>query len=146
MAQTPEAAVKKEIRRVLEVEGVLQRAPTTRGYGKSGQLDFTCCAYGYYVGIEAKSIHSKYGAKGPTALQWQEIDEIRSHGGIAMSIDETNYDVLERVLWLLSTDRPDGAKWVADETLTRHTRPPANPTPDDGIPQPTLKKSKKETP
>lgn len=121
MAATPEAKVKSSIREMLRDYYVTQ--PTTGGYGRSGQLDFTCCIHGVYVGIEAKSIHSKYGKNGPTALQWQEIDAIQAAGGIALSIDETNLHVIDHVTACLEKAAYYDARSAAQATLTRHTRP-----------------------
>lgn len=121
MAATPEAKVKRSIREMLRDYYVTQ--PTTGGYGRSGQLDFTCCIHGMYVGIEAKSIHSKYGKNGPTALQWQEIDAIQAAGGIALSIDETNLHAIDSVIDCLLLGAHNDAHITAQATLTRHTRP-----------------------
>lgn len=137
MAETPEAGVKRQIRAILATHEVYQRAPTTGGYGRSGQLDFTVCVRGYFLGIEAKSIHSKYGHKGPTALQWKEIDEVHASDGIALSIDETNYDALQDILVCLGNGRVLAARTVARETLDRHARPTLTPDTDT---QPTKRK------
>jgi hypothetical protein len=137
MADTPEAKVKKRIRELL-ANGYYQQ-PTTGGYGRSGVLDFTCCIGGYFLGIEAKSVDSKYGAKGPTALQWDEIDKIRTSGGCAVSIDETNYRFLEAVLKALCNQDIAAARILAEHTLTRHTRPNTTPITDT---QPTIRKTR----
>lgn len=135
MAETPEAAVKRQIRSVLQHHYYQQ--PTTGGYGRSGQLDFTCCIHGYYLSVEAKSIHSKYGTKGPTALQWQEIDAIRKNGGLAMSVDETNIDKLIAVVADLREDRLRHAVTLAEKSLSRHPRPSVEVTTDT---PPTVRK------
>jgi hypothetical protein len=137
MAATPEAAVKKSIREMLS--GHYYHQPTTGGYGRSGVLDFTCCIGGHFLGIEAKSVDSKYGSKGPTALQWDEIDKIRAAGGVAMSVDETTLHVLHGVLHELEAKRHGVAVWLAEKTLSRHTRPNTTPTTDT---QPTIRKTR----
>ena len=121
MSETPEAAVKREIR--TRLAGHLQRAPVTGGYGRSGQLDFVCCIHGHYVAIEAKSVRSSYGVRGPTALQWEEIDAILAAGGIAMSIDETQYGALQQAITALEFGLVAQAAQHAAATLARHTRP-----------------------
>ena len=95
MAATHEALVKKRVRNLLTQYKVYWRQPTTGGYGHSGQLDFYGCHLGRYIGVETKSVHSKHGV---TALQQREIDEIRAAGGIALVINENNYQELEDAL------------------------------------------------
>jgi hypothetical protein len=95
MAATHEAHVKKRVRALLTQYEVYWRQSTTGGYGHSGQLDFYCCHLGRYIGIETKSVHTKHGV---TALQQREIDEILDAGGIALVINETNYQELEDAL------------------------------------------------
>lgn len=130
MAETPEAGAKKLVRAVLEQYGIYHQMPTTGGYGRSGALDFTVCAWGKFVAIEVKSIHSKYGKNGPTALQWQAIDEIVESDGIALSIDETNISKLHDVLLHLKSGMLLYAKLTARETRDRHTRPSLTPDTD----------------
>jgi len=137
VAETPEAAVKRQIRAILQAHAVYQQAPTTGGYGRSGALDFTVCVNGYMLVIEAKSIRSKYGHKGPTALQWKVIDEVQRAQGIACSIDETRYDALQDILVCLGNGRVLAARTVARETLDRHARPTLTPDTDT---QPTKRK------
>lgn len=135
MAETPEAAVKRSIRELLA--GYYYQQPTTGGYGRSGVLDFTCCITGHFLGIEAKSVDSKYGAEGPTALQWKEIDAIRAAGGVAVSVDETTLHVLASVVHELQYGRLGVALWLAEKTLARHTRPDTTPKTET---QPTIRK------
>ena len=121
MTETPEAAVKREIKHILREH--LHSAPVTGGYGRSGQLDFVCCVHGYYLAIEAKSLRSKYGTKGPTALQWREIDAALAAGGVALSVDETQYDTLRFVIQALEWGLHEKAVAAAKANLARHTRP-----------------------
>lgn len=137
MAETPEAGAKKLVRAVLEQYEVYYQMPTTAGYGRSGSLDFTVCAWGNFVAIEVKSIHSKYGKKGPTALQWKAIDAVVYSGGIAVSIDESNIDALHDLLVLLRDRDRHRAGRIALKTLDRHTRPSLTPDTDT---QPTKRK------
>lgn len=137
MAETPEAGAKKLVRAVLEQYEVYYQMPTTAGYGRSGSLDFTACAWGNFVAIEVKSIHSKYGKNGPTALQWKAIDAVLKSGGIAMSVNEATVGDLHRVLTCLLHKQPSQARIVATDSLHRHTRPTLTPDTDT---QPTKRK------
>lgn len=136
---TPESAVKKAIRERLDGMGVYYGQPTTGGYGRSGQLDFTCCMSRHFVAIEAKSIHSKYGERGPTALQWDDIDAVIASGGIAMCVDENNLNDVIGVARFLATGKYVEARRLARDTLDRYERPTLNPATDT---QPTLRKTK----
>lgn len=137
---TPENSVKKGIRERLDDMGVYYGQPTTGGYGKSGQLDFVCCMSRHFVAIEAKSIHSPYGERGPTALQWDNIDAIVASGGIAMCVDENNLNDVIGVARFLATGQPAEARRLARDTLTKHTRPTITPVTDT---QPTIRKRTK---
>jgi len=139
VSDTPEARVKKRIRELLA--GVLYRQPTTGGYGSSGQLDFTVCVNGRYLGIEAKSIESSYGKRGPTALQWAEIDAIRAAGGIAMVVDEDNLGDVKTVVDALQCDAVHIAKRISWSSTDRFDRPEKTVIDE---PQPTVRKRAKK--
>jgi pantoate kinase len=89
MAATPEALVKKQIRKILDAEGVYYAMPMGTGYGNSGVPDFLCCVAGKFLAIEAKA-----GRGTTTALQDAHIEKIGSAGGVAMVINEKNLDSL----------------------------------------------------
>lgn len=89
MAATPEALVKKQIRKILDAEGVYYAMPIGTGYGNSGVPDFLCCVAGKFLAIEAKA-----GRGTTTALQDTHIEKIGSAGGVAMVINEKNLDSL----------------------------------------------------
>jgi hypothetical protein len=97
MASTPEGLVKKQVRKILDANGVYNRQPVTGGYGHSGQLDFYCSLppHGKFLGIETKSIKSSHGV---TALQQREIDSILASGGLALVINEDNIHQLQEVI------------------------------------------------
>lgn len=135
MAETPEARVKRAVRDILLSH--YSQQPTTGGYGRSGQLDFTCCISGRYLAIEVKSIYSKYGSKGPTPLQWREIDAVRVSGGVAASIDETNLDDLKDIVAALLGGAPHSAKQRSLKTTRRHDRTRTTPETDT---QPVVRK------
>jgi hypothetical protein len=97
MASTPEALVKKQVRKILDANGVYNRQPVTGGYGHSGQLDFytSLPPNGKFMAVETKSVKSSHGV---TALQQREIDAILATGGLALVINETNIHQLQEVI------------------------------------------------
>jgi Holliday junction resolvase len=93
MASTPEALVKKKIRKILDAEGVYYAMPIGTGYGNSGVPDFLCCIAGRFVAIEAKA-----GKGTTTALQDDNIRRIRDAKGAAMILNEENLYTLEPLI------------------------------------------------
>jgi methylaspartate ammonia-lyase len=93
MAKTPEKVVKDKVRAILDAHSVYYFMPPANGYGRSGIPDFICCVkaepHGIFLTIETKANGNK-----PTALQIREIETIRRHNGVAVVVDETNYDML----------------------------------------------------
>jgi hypothetical protein len=136
---TPESKVKAGIRERLDDMGVYYGQPTTGGYGRSGQLDFICCMTNHFVAIEAKSVHSKYGMDGPTALQWDDIDAVGASGGIAMCVDENNLNDVIGVARFLATGKIIEARRLARDTLDRYERPTLTPATET---QPTIRKTR----
>ena len=96
MAATPEALVKKQIRKILDAEGVYYAMPMGTGYGNSGVPDFLCCVAGTFMAIEAKAGKGK-----TTALQDEHIAQIKAAQGVALVINEKNIDELVRMLQLI---------------------------------------------
>ena len=95
---TPEAKVKKELRKILDAYGCYYAMPVGTGYGNSGVPDFVVCHKGRFIGVEAKAGKGK-----TTALQEAHLDKIREAGGDALVIYE---DGLDRLLaTLLRIDR-----------------------------------------
>lgn len=93
MAATPEKKVKAKIVDILKREGVYYFFPATHGFGRSGVPDIICCVNGFFLAIEVKANGNK-----PTLLQIREIESIRSHNGVAVVADETNYDMLPDII------------------------------------------------
>lgn len=89
MAATPEKKVKDKVVSVLKAEGVYYFFPATHGFGRSGVPDVVCCVNGFFLAIECKANGNK-----PTALQVREIEAIRRVNGVAVVVDETNWDML----------------------------------------------------
>lgn len=97
MAATPEKKVKEKVKAILTTHGVYYFMPPANGYGRAGVPDFICCVksepHGIFLAIECKANGGK-----PTALQIREIETIRRSNGVAVVVDETNYDMLPDML------------------------------------------------
>jgi Holliday junction resolvase len=98
MAATPEKKVKDKVRAVLESEGVYYFMPPANGYGRSGVPDIIACVNGLFFAVETKANGNK-----PTALQVREIEAIRRNNGVAVVVDETNWDMVRPLVRELSS-------------------------------------------
>lgn len=90
---TPEAKVKKRVRKVLEEMDAYYVMPVTGGYGNSGAPDFLVCHKGKFFGIECKAGDNK-----PTALQFKNLHRIQECGGVALVVNEHNVDQLKSAM------------------------------------------------
>lgn len=93
MAKTPEKVVKDKVVSVLKSEDAYYFFPATHGYGRSGVPDVICCVNGHFLAIECKA-----GKNKPTALQIREIETIRRNNGVAVVVDETNWDMVRELI------------------------------------------------
>lgn len=93
MAATPEKKVKLKVEAILKSEGAYYFFPATHGYGRSGVPDIVACVAGLFLGIECKANGGK-----PTALQIREIERIRANNGVAVIVDETNWEMVRDLL------------------------------------------------
>lgn len=93
MAKTPEGKVKDKVVAILKQEGAYYFFPATHGFGRSGVPDVVACVNGYFLAIECKA-----GKNKPTALQIREIENIRHAGGVAVVVNETNWDMLPELV------------------------------------------------
>lgn len=93
MARTPEKAVKDKVESILKQEGAYYFFPATHGYGRSGVPDIVACVNGRFLAIECKA-----GTNKPTALQVREIESIRRRGGVAVVVNEENWDMLPALI------------------------------------------------
>lgn len=93
MADTPEAKVKKKIKKLLAEYNVYYAMPIGSMFGNSGVPDFLCCVKGRFLAIEAKA-----GKGRTTALQEKQLANIREAGGLALVVNEDNLDELEQLL------------------------------------------------
>lgn len=90
---TPESAVKKQVRAILDKHGVYYFFPPANGYGRTSIPDIICCVDGHFMAIECKA-----GKNKPTALQERELGLIRKAGGTAMVVRESNVDDVEAAI------------------------------------------------
>ena len=86
---TPEAKVKKQVKKILDDIGAYHFSPMMAGYGKSGVPDIIACYKGKFIGIECKA-----GKNTPTLLQIRNMDEIKRNNGLAIVINEGNIEAL----------------------------------------------------
>ena len=93
MAATPEKLVKNKVKALLASEGVYFFMPATHGFGRSGVPDIVACVNGFFLAIETKA-----GGNKPTALQIREIETIRRNNGVAVVVDETNWDMVRDLI------------------------------------------------
>jgi Holliday junction resolvase len=93
MASTPEKRVKEKVVRVLKEENVYYFFPATHGYGRSGVPDIIICVNGLFLAVECKA-----GTNKPTALQISEIEAIRRNNGVAVVVNEENWDMVRELI------------------------------------------------
>ncbi len=93
MAQTPEAAVKAAVKKILNAHGVYYFPPATGGYGRSGVPDIVCCVNGRFLAIECKAGNGK-----TTVLQDRELGAIVDAGGVALVINEDGVSSLHHTI------------------------------------------------
>lgn len=86
-AMTPENKVKAKVKKVLQEQKIYYAMPATGGYGSSGVPDILVCHEGKFYGLECKANGGK-----PTALQTDNLERIKSSGGVAVVVDEHNVD------------------------------------------------------
>lgn len=90
---TPEALVKRQIRKILDTTRAYYAMPIGTGYGNSGVPDFLVCHKGRFIGIEAKA-----GKGTTTALQEKHLQDIRNAGGMSLVVNEHNLEQLKEML------------------------------------------------
>jgi len=86
---TPEAKVKKQVKRILDIVGCYYFFPQTGGYGSSGVPDIVVCHKGKFIGIECKAGNNKL-----TELQKHNINLINNNKGLAIVVNESNIEEL----------------------------------------------------
>lgn len=93
MAATPEKRVKDKVVSVLKTEDAYYFFPATHGFGRSGVPDIVACVSGLFLAIECKAGKNKI-----TALQAREIQSIRKADGVAVVVNEENWDMLPELI------------------------------------------------
>ncbi len=93
MASTPEAKVKAKVVGILKDEGAYYFFPATHGFGRSGVPDIIACVSGLFLAVECKAGKNKI-----TALQAREIQSIRKADGVAVVVNEENWDMLPELI------------------------------------------------
>jgi len=86
---TPEAKVKKQVKKILDIVGCYYFFPQTGGYGSSGVPDIVVCHKGKFIGIECKAGDNKL-----TELQKHNINLINNNKGLAIVVNESNIEEL----------------------------------------------------
>jgi Holliday junction resolvase len=90
---TPERKVKEKVVVLLKQHGAYYFFPATYGMGRAGVPDIIVCHRGLFVAIECKA-----GKGRTTALQERELAAIRKANGIAVVVNETNIDLVQKIL------------------------------------------------
>ena len=98
---TPEAKVKKKVKKILEDHGAYYAMPIGAGFGNAGVPDFLICFKGRFIAVECKANGGK-----TTKLQAKHLEDIRAAGGVAVVIDENNVDDL--IGWLEYKEENNG--------------------------------------
>lgn len=86
---TPEAKVKKQVKKILDDIGAYHFFPMSGGFGRSGVPDIIACYKGKFIGIECKA-----GKNETTLLQKHNIKEIQRNQGLAIVVNEDNIEAL----------------------------------------------------
>lgn len=93
---TPEGEVKNKIKKILDAHSeyitYLMYVPT--GYGGVGTEDFTLCAYGIFMAVEAKATEKSKLSE----MQKERRLKVLNAGGIHLIIHKDNLDVLSMFL------------------------------------------------
>jgi len=98
---TPEGKVKAAVKKYLQAQGVWFWMPVSNGMGQVGIPDFICCFNGAFLAIETKAPGKLSNV---TANQQRVIDEIKTHGGLALVVDSV--DSLIPTIEFLKGDHP----------------------------------------
>jgi hypothetical protein len=98
---TPEGKVKAAVKKYLQAQGVWFWMPVSNGMGQVGIPDFICCFNGTFIAIETKAPGKLSNV---TANQQRVIDEIKSHGGLALVVDSV--DSIVPTIEFLKGDHP----------------------------------------
>jgi hypothetical protein len=93
---TPEGKMKDKIKRLFKRYQVYFHMPVQNGMG-APTLDFICCYFGWYIGVEAKA-----PKKDLTQRQYDTKDDIEKAGGFVLRVSsDEELDILECLLQIL---------------------------------------------
>ena len=98
MATTPEGKVKARLKKHLDAMGIYHFSPFQAGMGRAGVPDIIGCYRGLFVAFECKA-----GKNKPTALQVREIEAIRKCNGVAVVVNEENWEMVRDLVRKLKT-------------------------------------------
>lgn len=93
---TCEQDVKEEIKNIFDWYDVWHFMPYMAGKGRAGIPDHIACVRGAFLAVEAK-----FGKNKLSYAQQQELDKIFASDGVAVVVNETNLDALEKLINLL---------------------------------------------
>ncbi len=86
--------VKAKIKKVFKRYGVWNTAISQTGYSQPGVPDYLSCVGGRLLAVEAK-----FGSNAPTALQKEQMRQIKESGGLTMVVNEQNLGEFESQLY-----------------------------------------------
>ena len=116
---TPEAAVKKAVRKILETSGAYFFMPATHGFGGSGVFDIVACYKGHMMGIETKGTCKE----APTGLQSRNAAKAKAAGCTVLLIHKDNVAVVAETISAIEEGIQQGATgktvWPFDSVETR---------------------------
>lgn len=87
-----EADVKKAVKAFLKEKGAWWFMPVPGGYSRR-TVDFLICYWGRFIAVETK----KPGVKSATALQFQDLYNVRQSGGYAIIENSVGLETLRAV-------------------------------------------------
>jgi hypothetical protein len=88
-----EKDVKDAVKKILDQAGAWYFMPVCTGYGRYGIPDFIICHRRRFIAIE-----TKFSTRSLTAHQMRELEKIKAAKGIALVVNETNFNLVEEVL------------------------------------------------
>jgi len=106
MADTPEARVKKKVKKLLDEMSVYHFSPYQAGMGSAGVHDIICCVNAFFVTVECK----KDEKTAPTALQTKHACMVQASNGIVFLANGANMRELEELLTRIK-EHKHGVVW-----------------------------------
>jgi hypothetical protein len=114
---TPEAKVKKEVRKILDELDCYYFFPATGGFGVSGLFDICVVYKGVFIGIECKADKTKY----PTLLQSRNAKFAKAAGSVVLLIHIDNTDLINNLIERIDNEPPtqfsNASFWTPDSSV-----------------------------